>query len=1141
MPRLRSRLFVLVVALSVGLAVAPAAATTHGAGSAAPVPPSVGASATNLKHGVVDALRPWAEPQRPGGKQASVEISDPLLDDVDSDAATGYLDGRRLLDPAAAAGAYQHDAELLVAIAADLGSGEGDATVLGQAAGDVVAASRSSVEAAIGDLAVLLGGSRDEPLPAVDSRTSFGDPVDPGASWKALQSASSKIGTLFKDNGNNDDKSDSFADNRLRQARVALARADLAWADGENVTALVYHAIALDQVWRAFRGFGIDPFGDQDRDGLPDGLELVVGSDPRNTDSDGDGLGDHYELFETYPVHDPSNGDTDGDGLGDGGEDVDGDGLDTATESAALTNPLEPDSDFDGLGDAEELALGTDPLHPDTDGDGLEDGVEVEIGSDPLNADTDGDGTGDAEDTHTVDAAGPGGVTAEITGVGANVAGASIEEVEDGSLTGAPGQLGPPLDFTTDGPITEAELTFPYDPATVGDPADLAIFFWDEAAGEWVVAADVMDLDTADNTISATVDHFSIFALFNIRDWLAFWANLEEICSGGDPGEVSAVDVVLTIDSSGSMSWNDPSGLRRVAAKEFVDGLIEGDRAAVVDFDSFARLFQGLTDDKVALKAAIDRINSSGGTNLGRGVRLSLDHLLALGREDALKAVILLTDGQGSWDNSLIGRAVAEEVIIFTIGLGSGVDDALLQAIADGTGGQYFPVADASDLSDVFERIGGEIGDRDTDEDGIPDCDEIGGLYNGKGVGPIFTDPENPDTDGDGLEDGEEAGEKFELQGPYGGGIGKFAYRLWSDPTKQDTDGDGLLDPGEFDYGTDAWRAHSDGDDLSDGVEVDQVGSDPLLTDTDGDQRDDGWEVDNADGGFDPLIFDEEQSIWSYAKDFGLGALCGEWLGICERDSIAWLAGNITGGIFVVTDILGAISNVFRGEFVSAGLNVLGAIPLGGDALSVVTKGIKFIKRVPRRALDAIRHILDFDEVPLALRKTLLDGVTDGAATRLATKEFSDEAIARIARSRVPIEHLDEVVDGSKTVRRSPAWYGRESHAEDYLAGITPGAKRQEYFPDPNRPPNVHPNKGSRRVDVWNPATRQAIEVKRGYIRATDFIKEQVAKDVKLRQAGEFSSVEWHFFPSIKGQIGPDPDLLALLKANNIEYVIYSP
>ena len=80
--------------------------------------------------------------------------------------------------------------------------------------------------------------------------------------------------------------------------------------------------------------------------------------------------------------------------------DTDGDSLSDAYETLVLgTNPSDSDTDGDGLSDDEELDLGTDPLSPDTDGDELYDFEEVRsLGTDPLRPDTDGDGLTDSEE-----------------------------------------------------------------------------------------------------------------------------------------------------------------------------------------------------------------------------------------------------------------------------------------------------------------------------------------------------------------------------------------------------------------------------------------------------------------------------------------------------------------------------------------------------------------------------------------------------------------------------------------------------------------------------------------------------------------------------------------------------------------------
>jgi len=135
--------------------------------------------------------------------------------------------------------------------------------------------------------------------------------------------------------------------------------------------------------------FSIDV--DSDDDGLPDGQEIAIGTDPFDPDTDDDGLNDGQEV----EVHgtDPLDADSDDDGLSDGDE-----------VNVHGTDPLDPDSDDDGLSDGDEVNVhGTDPLDPDTDDDGLDDGLEVALGTDPNDSDSDDDGIPDGQDTEFIE------------------------------------------------------------------------------------------------------------------------------------------------------------------------------------------------------------------------------------------------------------------------------------------------------------------------------------------------------------------------------------------------------------------------------------------------------------------------------------------------------------------------------------------------------------------------------------------------------------------------------------------------------------------------------------------------------------------------------------------------------------------
>lgn len=116
---------------------------------------------------------------------------------------------------------------------------------------------------------------------------------------------------------------------------------------------------------------------DQDNDcnGLVDDLP----------DADGDGVPDHQDNCDFVANMDQA--DFDGDFRGDACDDTDQDGLLDGAELSLGTEPFVRDTDRDGLLDgAEVLTHLSDPLDADTDGDLHGDGTEVAEGSDPNEA-----------------------------------------------------------------------------------------------------------------------------------------------------------------------------------------------------------------------------------------------------------------------------------------------------------------------------------------------------------------------------------------------------------------------------------------------------------------------------------------------------------------------------------------------------------------------------------------------------------------------------------------------------------------------------------------------------------------------------------------------------------------------------------
>jgi Ca-activated chloride channel family protein len=183
---------------------------------------------------------------------------------------------------------------------------------------------------------------------------------------------------------------------------------------------------------------------------------------------------------------------------------------------------------------------------------------------------------------------------------------------------------------------------------------------------------------------------------------------------GGTTTETLPIDVVYGIDSSGSMQSNDPSGLRKTAAKDFTDKLDNSrDQAGVVSWDDNIDFTWGLTNDFAVLKSKINNVDSSGGTNLNTGLYRCIQMLDANTRtEDSVKVIIFLTDGYGSYTdanhNGPAANAASKNYTIYSIGLGS-ANPAPLQDMANATGGAYYNAPNASNLEAIFNAIYTEV------------------------------------------------------------------------------------------------------------------------------------------------------------------------------------------------------------------------------------------------------------------------------------------------------------------------------------------------------------------------------------------------------------------------------------------------
>jgi Ca-activated chloride channel family protein len=206
-------------------------------------------------------------------------------------------------------------------------------------------------------------------------------------------------------------------------------------------------------------------------------------------------------------------------------------------------------------------------------------------------------------------------------------------------------------------------------------------------------------------------------------------------------------DVMLVVDTSGSMTANDlrPSRMEaaRQAAEKFVQALPPNTRVGLVEFSSRARVASPLTRDRAVVLSSIKTLDAEGGTAIGDGLAMALDVLRREATEGTATAsgaapgaapssteatpgtVVLLSDGAssaGQPPQQAATRANQAGVVVHTVGIGernSGarvggrtpaeLDERTLQEIARTTGGEYFYAAQAGDLERIYTSIGSRM------------------------------------------------------------------------------------------------------------------------------------------------------------------------------------------------------------------------------------------------------------------------------------------------------------------------------------------------------------------------------------------------------------------------------------------------
>jgi Ca-activated chloride channel homolog len=200
--------------------------------------------------------------------------------------------------------------------------------------------------------------------------------------------------------------------------------------------------------------------------------------------------------------------------------------------------------------------------------------------------------------------------------------------------------------------------------------------------------------------------------------------------------------IMLVTDVSGSMLATDVSPSRlvaaRAAAQRFVDTVPRKLQVGVMAFNQTPQVLQSPTRDREAISQALAALTPSGGTATGEAVRAAVRILGEQRTSDGKRipaAIVLLSDGASTSGADPVQAATdagGRKIPIYTVTLGTPdgtitvprrngqgtvtrrvpPDPQSLARMAEVSGGRAFTAGDADRLSQVYERIGSQLGKR---------------------------------------------------------------------------------------------------------------------------------------------------------------------------------------------------------------------------------------------------------------------------------------------------------------------------------------------------------------------------------------------------------------------------------------------
>jgi Ca-activated chloride channel family protein len=206
---------------------------------------------------------------------------------------------------------------------------------------------------------------------------------------------------------------------------------------------------------------------------------------------------------------------------------------------------------------------------------------------------------------------------------------------------------------------------------------------------------------------------------------------------------IERASIMLATDVSGSMTATDVQPNRLVAAKQaaraFLDKVPARVNVGVMAFNQTPAILAAPSTDRNAARDAIAKMTPSGGTASGEAIATAVIALRAKNsatQQPPPAAIVLLSDGKSTSGRSAVQAAQAAAnagIRVYTVALGTSggtitvpkkgggtetrpvpPDPAALEQIAQAAGGKSFTASSTAGLSEVYEKLGSQLGHKHT-------------------------------------------------------------------------------------------------------------------------------------------------------------------------------------------------------------------------------------------------------------------------------------------------------------------------------------------------------------------------------------------------------------------------------------------